>query len=58
MSDLPTVELYSIGTELLMGQIQDSNVILTHNSPPRFRKLNLQDVRRIGISDHRRGEQA
>ena len=25
MSDLPSVELYSIGTELLMGQIQDSN---------------------------------
>jgi nicotinamide-nucleotide amidase len=25
VSDLPNVELYSIGTELLMGQIQDSN---------------------------------
>jgi len=25
MNDLPSVELYSIGTELLMGQIQDSN---------------------------------
>jgi molybdenum cofactor synthesis domain-containing protein len=25
VSDLPSVELYSIGTELLMGQIQDSN---------------------------------
>ncbi len=25
MNDLPSVELYSIGTELLMGQIQDTN---------------------------------
>jgi nicotinamide-nucleotide amidase len=25
VNDLPSVELYSIGTELLMGQIQDTN---------------------------------
>jgi nicotinamide-nucleotide amidase len=47
MNHLPAIEIYSIGTELLMGQIQDSNAYWMAQQIARLGGY----VRRIGILD-------
>lgn len=47
MTDLPAIEIYSIGTELLMGQIQDTNSFWMSQQIARLGG----HIRRIGILD-------